>query len=518
MKASDQDEVPVPAPNQPPENRRAPLDIKPDEFRKIAHNMVDRLADILETLPDRRVYPDGSLTSARDDIGEGPLPDAGQSPSDVLDDAVRILFDKSVLISHPRFWANVNGCGSPIGAVADFLASILNANLSAWQIGPAASEIERQTIGWIAELIGFPSGGDGILVSGGSMANTLGLHAARNAQTDWDSRSFGVTGRRGEGLKIYATRESHVWLKKATDLLGIGTNAIHWVATDATGRMSIASLKEAVQADRAAGYQPSIVSATAGTVSTGAVDPLPAIAAVCETEHLWLHVDGAYGGLAAATLEAGDDLRGICLADSLAVDPHKWLYAPFDVGCLLVRHPDKLTEAFAYPTTYYPSSAHSEETPLPYRDKGMQTSRAFRALKVWLNLKTAGRSGYQEMIGDDIKLARYLYDLITTEPLLEAMTNGLSITTFRFVPDDLKSSSDTPETLAYLNKLNATVLTRLQNTGWAYPSQTMLNDAFVIRVCIVNFRTSASDIELLPKKVIEIGRETDCQLRPPGLE
>jgi glutamate/tyrosine decarboxylase-like PLP-dependent enzyme len=280
--------------------------------------------------------------------------------------------------------------------------------------------------------------------------------------------------------------------------------------------MATTALREQIQADIEAGDLPFLVIGTAGTVSTGAVDPLFDIAAICREYDLWFHVDGAYGGFAAVLRNSGQgkvpaDLTGIRLADSVAVDPHKWLYAPLEAGCALVRKPEALRETFSYHPPYY-HWASQDEPIIDYHDYGPQNSRGFRALKVWLALRQVGRAGYEEMIADDIQLAQELYRLVEAHPELQVFTQGLSITTFRYVPPDLTPGSQKVE--AYLNQLNTNLLHRLQRSGEAFLSNAVVKGTFLLRACVVNFRTSLEDIEALPPLVTRIGREVDAIMRP----
>jgi glutamate/tyrosine decarboxylase-like PLP-dependent enzyme len=375
-----------------------------------------------------------------------------------------------------------------------------------------ASEIEAQTVRWIAELIGFPTNCGGLLVSGGNMANMVCFWAARQAKAGRDVRTEGLLGGKARRLRVYCSKETHTWVQKAADLSGVGTEGVRWIPTDDQLRMQPAKLQEQIRADLEAGDRPFLVVGTAGSVSTGAVDPLPEIADICRAHDLWFHVDGAYGGLAAMLPEASSDLRGLSEADSIAVDPHKWLYAPLEAGCALVRDEARLREAFAYHPPYF----HFGVEAINYVDYGPQNSRGFRALKVWLALQQVGRQGYVQMLSDDIQLAKELYQCASGHPELEAFTQALSITTFRFVPPGLQIGTEESE--AYLNQLNTELLTRLQNGGEAYVSNAVIGGKFVLRACIVNFRTSLADIEALPEIVVRIGRAVDAVLRPENLK
>jgi len=277
--------------------------------------------------------------------------------------------------------------------------------------------------------------------------------------------------------------------------------------------MDTASLRKQIRADAETGDRPFLVVGTAGSVSTGAIDPLPEIAAICREHNLWFHVDGAYGGFAAALPDVPPDIRGLSEADSVAVDPHKWLYAPLEAGCALVRDSAKLREAFAYHPPYF----HFGVEAVNYVDYGPQNSRGFRALKVWLALRQVGREGYVQMISDDIRLAQELYQRVSTHEALQAFTQDLSITTFRYVPPDLRSDLDTGRVEAYLTQLNKELLTRIQNSGEAYVSNAVIDGKFVLRACITNFRTSLADIEALPEIVARIGGDVDAALRLAGI-
>jgi len=380
-------------------------------------------------------------------------------------------------------------------------------------LSPAATEIEVETVRWISELIGFPSTAGGLLVSGGNMANFIGFFAARAAQPDWKIRTEGATGPGGKRLRAYVSRETHTWIQKAADLSGIGTDAVRWIPTGRDLRMDLGALQKAISEDRAAGDVPFFVCGTGGSVSTGVVDDLPAIAALCKRENLWFHVDGAYGGFAACVPEAPKELRaGIALADSVAVDPHKWLYAPLEAGCGLVRDPKHLIGAFAYRPPYY-----LLEDAVNFVEYGMQNSRGFRALKVWLQLKHVGASGYRKMISDDIALTRMLFEAAGRDPELETFTCDLSIATFRFVPRDLRARLDEPKVAEYLNKLNTALNERLQKGGEVFVSNAVLSGTYVLRACIVNFRTERPDVEETPAIVVRYGRALDGALRPEGL-
>jgi glutamate/tyrosine decarboxylase-like PLP-dependent enzyme len=309
---------------------------------------------------------------------------------------------------------------------------------------------------------------------------------------------------------VYGSAETHTWIQKAADIGGLGTEAIRWIPTDASLRMDVAALRRQIDADAAAGDVPCLVVGTAGSVSTGAVDPLPEIAALCKDYGLWFHVDGAYGGFAAALPDAPEDLRALSLADSVAVDPHKWLYAPLEAGCALVRDPEALRAAFAYHPPYY----HLEERATNYIDYGLQNSRGFRALKVWLALRHAGAAGYRAMIADDIRLSQAMAEAVGRHAELQLTTQSLSITTFRYVPRDLRANVGEQAVEGHLDALNRELLDRLQRGGEVFVSNAIVGGRYVLRACIVNFHTTRADVDALPGIVARIGRAVDAELRP----
>ena len=486
--------------------RYAPLDMDSAEFREAGYQLVDRIAGFFDSLAERPVNPAESPLVVREALGsDRPFPQEGADTSVLLGRAADLLIEHSLFNGHPRFWGYITSSAAPIGALADMLASALNANVGAWALSPMASEIEGQTLRWIAEMLHYPPDSGGIFVSGGNMANLVCFLAARRAKAGADVRTAGLKGRR---LRAYGSLETHTWIQKAADISGLGADSIRWIATNNQLQMDTSALRQRIAEDMAAGDQPFLVVGNAGTVSTGAIDPLPELAAICREFDLWFHVDGAYGGLAAVLPMAPPQFTGLRQADSVAVDPHKWLYAPLEAGCAFVRRREDLENAFSWHPPYY----HFGTEATNYYDLGPQNSRGFRALKVWLALQQAGRKGYARMIADDIGLSQKLYEQIRRCAELEPLTQSLSIATFRYVPSDLKGVG--AESEDYINQLNRELLTRLQNTGDVYLSNAVIHGKVALRACIVNFRTSEADIESLPPLVIQLGKEVDSMLRP----
>jgi glutamate/tyrosine decarboxylase-like PLP-dependent enzyme len=489
--------------------RTAALEMTSEQFRALGHDLVNRIADFLGTINTHPVTRAESPEQVRAVLGATrALPEAGQDPGVLLQRAAGLLFEHSLFNGHPRFYGYITSSAAPIGMLADLLASAVNANVGAWKLSPMATEIEAQVVRWIAQFIGYPSDCGGLLLSGGNMANLTCFLAARAAKAGWDVREQGVST--GPPLCVYASAETHTWIQKAADVAGLGTRAIRWIHGEQ--RMDLDELEAQYRLDINEGCQPFLVVGSAGTVSTGAVDPLPDLAAFCREKNLWFHVDGAYGGFASSIAGAPPELKGLHLADSVAVDPHKWLYAPLEAGCALVRNPAALRHAFSYHPSYY----NFEVEATNYYDMGPQNSRGFRALKIWLALQQAGAEGYRQMIQDDITLARYLYDLAADHPELEAITNHLSITTLRYVPRELRAALGAEPAEDYLNHLNQRLLAAIEKSGEAFLSHAVVDGKYGLRFCIVNFRASAGDMEAMQQLVVHLGRQAHAELSSPA--
>lgn len=492
-------------------HRSAPLNLDPDEFRAAGHALVDLLADFLRGLPDRPITPSETPEEVRRALDAGaPLPEEGEPAEPLLRSAAELLIEHSLFNGHPRFLGYVTSSPAPVGMLGDLLAAAINPNVGAWRLSPVASEIEAQTVRWIAELIGCPPEFGGLLVSGGNMANMVGFLAARAAAAP-TVRTQGIPGDGGPPLRVYASTETHTWIHKAADIAGLGTDAIRWIPVDQAMRMEVAALREALDTDVADGAAPMLVAATAGSVSTGAVDPLFDVADLCRERGIWLHVDGAYGAFAAAAEGAPDDLRALAHADSIALDPHKWLYAPLEAGCVLVRDVERLRAAFSYHPPYY----HFGQGSVDFVDLGPQNSRGFRALKVWLAMRQVGRRGYARMIGDDMRLAKRLHAAMSRHPELEPIASGLSICAFRYVPEALRGGEG-EDRERRLDALNEALLERIQRSGTLFLSNAVVRGRYALRACIVNFRTDEADIDAIPDLVATMGREVWAEMRGAG--
>jgi glutamate/tyrosine decarboxylase-like PLP-dependent enzyme len=494
--------------------RRTPVELEPDEFREIGHRLVDDIAELLASMRTRPLTSGESPEEIRALLGaDRPLPQEGADAAQVMREVTELLVDHSLYNAHPRFFGYITSGAAPIGMLGDLLASAINPNVGSSTLAPVGTEIEAQAVRWIADLVGYPTDGDGILVSGGNVANMLGFWAARAARVGWDVREHGMRAKGARDLRVYGSKGMHTWIQKAADLSGLGAGSIRWVGTDSEGRIDLRALRAQITADLDQGAVPMMVVGTGGSVSTGVVDPLPELRELSDEHGIWFHVDGAYGAFAAAADSAPPELRGLALADSVALDPHKWLYAPLEAGCTLVRDPEALLRAFSYRPEYYHFASDAKN----FFEHGIQNSRGFRALKVWLVLRQAGRDGYRRMIDQDIRLAREFHRIATEHPELEAFTQHLSITTYRFVPSDLASVVDREDVSGYLNELNEALQSRMERGGRAFVSNAVLDGSYALRMCIVNYRTTLEDVEALAEMTVEIGRAADQELRPPSL-
>jgi aromatic-L-amino-acid decarboxylase len=490
-------------------NRTAPIIMDKDEFKKIGYQLIDQISVFLDTIEDRPVTPGESPQNLQKLLGNGALPKTGLPAAEIISRATNLLFDHSLLNGHPKFLGYITSSPAPLGALSDLLAAAVNPNVGANILSPMATEIERQTIRWLAEFIGVSPNYGGILVSGGNMANFTAFLTARTAKAPKNVKEDGISNSLMK-LVIYCPKSTHTWIEKAVVFFGIGLKAIRWINTDDTNRMDNAELEQTINDDLKNGYKPMMVIGTAGDVSTGAVDDLKGIAAICKQHNLWFHVDGAYGIPAAIVPAIKPEFEGIEEADSIALDPHKWLYSPLEAGCTLVKNPNHLMETYSSHPVYYNFASDDGHVTHNYYEYGFQNSRGLRALKIWTTLQHVGRDGYIKLISEDIKLARLLFQFADENPELEAVTVNLSITTLRYIPgyyiDDLVEKEE------YLNKLNEQLVNELQSGGEAFLSNAVVKGKYCMRSCIVNFRTSKKDIEDIIQIIIRVGRKVHQDL------
>lgn len=472
--------------------RMPSFDLTPEERAALGRAALEWVLAWFNDTGERPLYP--SMTAAElERAAASPIPRDGDDPLAVLRAFATSVAAGSRDNGNPRMFGYVQSSGSYVGAVADFLASALNQNVTSWRSAPAATTIERQVIEWLRDLIGFHASGDGILVSGGSIANLVGVAAAL-ASTCPDTARRGVRALAGEPA-IYASDVVHMSVPKAAAVLGLGRDAVRRIPMDANFRMPADVLDAAIDEDRRAGRIPICVVANAGDVNTGAVDPIDDIADVCARHGVWLHADAAYGGFAVLAPSRRQLLAGLGRADSLSLDPHKWLYVPVDSGCVLVRDRAALRRAFSYAAEYVDVIATSEMSEYAFWDYGPELSRRFRALKIWMALRCHGVAAFAAAIERNIALASRLAAMIDESDDFERLAPApLSIVCFRYA----KGGGD-------LNDVNRRLMLAVQRAGRAYLSNAMIGDRFALRACIVNYRTTEEDLAML---LDEIRRHT----------
>jgi len=420
-----------------------------------------------------------------------------------------LLFNYSLLNGHPKFSGYITSSPAPLGALADLLASAVNPNVGAYSLSPVATEIEKQTVRWLAAFVGLPATCGGLLVSGGNMANFTAFITARTIKGPPEIKEEGISNESMK-LTVYCPVSTHSWIEKAATLFGLGARSVRWIALNKAGQMDNHLLEQKIIEDLSNCCRPLMVIGNAGDVSTGAVDDLEGVAAICKKYALWFHVDGAYGAPAAAVPELKHLFDGIEKADSVAMDPHKWLYSPLEAGCVLVKDPHHLLTTFSSHPVYYNFNNDSNNPTLNYYEYGFQNSRGFRALKIWTVLQQMGKAGYIGLINENIALSRLLFQLAEAHSELEAVTQNLSITTFRFVPEACQADPVGHE--LYLNKLNEALVNQLQAGGEVFLSNAVVMGKYCLRSCLVNFRTSKKDIHEIVDVVIREGRNVHQNL------
>jgi glutamate/tyrosine decarboxylase-like PLP-dependent enzyme len=473
-----------------------------NELRQLGHHMLDDMFDHLRTVRERPVWQPFPEDVKRR-LAE-PVPHQGRPAGEVYAQFQRDVLPYPPGNTHPRFWGWVIGTGTPLAMLADMLASGMNPQTAGIQDG--ARYVEERVIAWLAELMGFPANSSGLLLSGGSMANLVALAVARQAKAGFDVREQGM-GDGAPSLIVYASTEAHSSVRKAVELMGMGRRQLRLIPVDAEYRIRLDALRAAIAEDRRLGRRPICVVGNAGTVNTGATDDLEALAELCRAEGLWFHVDGAFGALVVLAPALKDMVRGIEAADSVAFDLHKWGYLPFEVGCTLVRHRDVHRETFAVSPSYLGATARGPAAGgVLFADLGLQLSRGFRALKVWMAFKTHGVDEIGRVIAQNVDHIRHLAALVDAEPSLERLAPApLNICCFRYTAPELDAES--------LNAVNQEILWRLQESGVALPSHTLLDGKFAIRVANTNQRSRREDFDLLVRSVVDLGRAVHAERR-----
>ncbi len=464
------------------------------QIRRLGHQMIDDVMDYLETIGEQPSWK--PIPEEVKHFLSGDLPEYPQDIDAVYEDFKKYVFPYTKGNIHPRFFAWVQGTGTAFGALSDLLASAMNPNVTIGEHSPMY--VDQQVVNWCKQMLNFPSSASGILLSGGSMANITALTVARNYQ-DEKVRNAGLHAY-GRQLLVYCSSETHSCVIKAAEIIGLGTLAVRVIPTDDQYRMNVEMLEKTISEDLAQGLVPMCVVGNAGTVNTGAIDPMDDIYNTCKKYQLWFHVDGAYGALCKLDERYSDALKAIEKADSLAFDLHKWLYIPYEVGCVLFKNAAAHREAFTITPNYLLQAARGLAAgPESHNNLGFELSRGFKALKVWMSLKEHGLRKYSALIAQNNRQAEYLADMISSNPHLRVMAPvGMSIVCYQFFEVGLSEDAR--------NELNREILIQLQERGIASPSSTILGNQYCIRVCIVNHRTKREDLDLLVNKTVEIGR------------
>jgi len=473
-----------------------------EEYRRLAHKVVDECIEYLRTVRDRPVWQ--PVPAAVKAELSTPMPTKAQGAPQAFEDCLRLVLPYPTGNAHPRFWGWVHGTGTVGGALAQLLMATMNANVGGRDHG--AVYVERQVVGWCRDLFGFPEDASGLLVSGTSMATLIGLAVARHARIPVDVRVGGLMG--APLASVYASAEAHSSVAKAVDLLGLGRRSLRVVPVDDEGRMDVPALRAMIDRDRQDDLCPIAVVATAGTVGTGAIDDLESVATLCSEKQLWMHVDGAFGALVRLAAPLAHRVRGIERADSLAFDFHKWLHVPYDSGCILVRDGREHRAAFSSSASYLARAQRGLAGGDPwFCDLGVELSRSFRALPVWLTIKEHGALRLGEKIAENCEQATYLAARVRDRAELELCAPvSLNIVCFRFVGAHGASGN--------VDALNEAIVADLQEQGIAAPSTLQLRGRSVIRVAITNHRSTRSDFDLLVESVVALGKARLAEALP----
>ena len=481
-------------------------DLSPDEFQELGYRVIDEIAVYLASVGDAPVFSakkPGDLETLFDE----PVPESGQDPSRILDEWGGKVLPNATHLGSPRYFGFVNGSGSHMAILAEALAASVNMNTGGWKASPPATEIEKRTLAWIAELIGYPSPCGGLLTSGGMMANFTALHTALRNVAPYDTTPNGLqdAARTGRFLVYTSDHEGHVSLVRAVDMMNLGREALRRVPSNADLTMNPAALREMIEQDIARGDHPFCVVAQVGSINVGVIDPLPEIADICQEHGLWFHADGACGAVGAMIPEMRPLYKGLDRADSVTLDPHKWLYIPYECGCVLIRDKDRQSRAFSMHASYLRGTLPDQHQGYDYFENGPQMSRCFRALKLWMTLKYYGAEGYRKLLSQNIRCAEHLDGLVRADSDFEALHRPvINIYCLRYCPASLQGDEGSNE---LVDQLNQRIADAIQLSGLAFIMTTKLRGRTVLRLSICSHRTTLHDIDVVFAELKRLGLE-----------
>jgi glutamate/tyrosine decarboxylase-like PLP-dependent enzyme len=474
---------------------KSKLELTSEEMRSLGYRIVDQIVEHFETIADKPVMRVSPREELEAELRE-PMPEDPAPIESLLDQLQRVVWRNIGNVQHPRFFAFIPSPSNFVSVMADALAAGFNPFAGNWLEGSGTSQIELVTIDWLREMCGLPETAGGLFVSGGSMANLTALAAARRAMLD---------ERSGDAV-IYFSDQTHNSIEKALRVLGFAREQIRALPSDEDFRLPVESLRRTVAEDRADGKRPFCVIANAGTTNTGAVDPLDQLADFCKRENLWLHVDGAYGAAACLSERGRKLLTGIERADSLSLDPHKWLFQPFEIGCVLARDARLLKKTFHTMAEYLEDTKRAEEEEINYYDYGVQLTRGFRALKLWLSIKTFGAAAFREAINRGFEMAEFAESLLRQSDCWRIISPAtFGIVTFRFVAENLAESE--------INEIHRRMVEMMSEDGFAFANSTAIRGQTVMRLCTINPRTTEDDIRATIKQLEQFGRELQDRMK-----
>lgn len=485
----------------------ADLVMNSDEIRRLGYRIVDMIADELADPAQRSVHPPPQSPAVMEAEFGGPLPEEPMDPDAILDMIRDKLIPATVNYNHPRMMSYVSSASLTLPGLVEGLVASLKLFPYSWALTPGSTQIELSVGRWLGAAAGFSDTAAGYMTTGGTGANLMALIAARVDKTDWDVGAEGITGH--AQLRAYASDQTHKCLDQAFSMMGMGRSALRKIGTDAEFRVRPDLLEVAIQKDIAEGHKPFCIIGSAGTTNTGSVDDLEALADLAKQYGLWFHVDGAYGALAALSPRARPLFAGIERADSLVVDPHKWMNVPYEAGCLLVKSWDKLSNTFSLVHEYMRNT--DTEAAHDHWHHGWELTRGDRALKVWVALKQYGASGFRKMIEGHLDMAGRLAAVVEASDDLELLTRpSLSIFCFRYVPPDLRNA---PLDDGYLNRLNEEIESQIQSGGDGLITGTDLAGKRCFRPCFVNYRLTQDGTDMIMAQLRETALHVDAQMR-----